>query len=281
MGKMIFKIILLTTLLIVLGFFISGPIFTNSEINEKIDQLSQNKNDYSGEVDFSSKDFLTLPSIVGKYLKRSIKANVAPRKIAEIKMTGYERIDINSDWKSTEVTLNYSLTAPEFIWVSENTELGILWSKKISSLINLRAEFTSKFLSSITTDHDKGVKLDQNYLGLYILNSVFCPTVLLPNQNLHWTGKSKYSAEVLLWYKSTSINAEFYFDQSGNLEKVVSYDMFLPNVIESKKEKFSLFLANFQDYNGITIPTYLEYQWNFDNNDITVGRFNITSVKYK
>ncbi len=44
MSKMIIKIVLLTIVLIVVGFFVSGPIFTNSETKEKIGQLGIDEN---------------------------------------------------------------------------------------------------------------------------------------------------------------------------------------------------------------------------------------------
>lgn len=284
MGKIIIKIVLLAVFLIIIGFFISVPIFTNSETDEKINKINKVATDISYDdtkINFSNKEFLSLPSVVRKYLKRSINKEVKPHQSASLKMNGVIRPDFDSDWKQTDVELHHSLLVPGFVWISVTKEFEFLWTKTINSLFNSKAESISKFLSSITTDEAEGVKLDQNNFSLYILNSVFSPTALMPSQNIHWTSVSKNSAEVVIWYKSISGKAVFYFNQDGDVEKVVSEDMFVPNVIESIKENFTLSLANHKEFNGIKIPTYFEYQWNFSDGDVTVSRLNITSVEYK
>ncbi len=107
------------------------------------------------------------------------------------------------------------------------------------------------------------------------------PTVLLPSQNIQWTPLEKFKAEVVMWYKSVRGKAIFYFNELGNVEKVEVTDMFLPNRIDTKKEKFTLHLANYEEVDGYKIPTYLEYQWNLSDGDFTFNRFNITDVEYK
>jgi len=278
---MIIKIVLLTIVLIVVGFFVSGPIFTNSETKEKIGQLGIDENIDDKTIDFTSSEFLSLPAIVRKYLKTSINVKSKSHQLTQLRLFGETRAEPGSEWSPTEVNFYYSLSAPAFVWVSTSEQILFLWNKTINTYINESAKSEIKFLSSVTTDETEGVKLDQSYFLFYIINSVLSPTVLLPSQNIQWTPLEKFKAEVVMWYKSVRGKAIFYFNELGNVEKVEVTDMFLPNRIDTKKEKFTLHLANYEEVDGYKIPTYLEYQWNLSDGDFTFNRFNITDVEYK
>jgi len=281
MSKMIIKIVLLTIVLIVVGFFISGPIFTNSETKEKIRLLNVDESIEDKAIDFTSSEFLSLPTIVRKYLKTSINTKSKPHQLTRLSLFGETRTDPGSEWSPTEVNFYYSLSVPAFVWVATSERFLFMWNKTINPYINESAKSKNKLLSSITTDETEGVKLDQSYFLFYILNSVLSPTVLLPSQNMQWTSLEKLKAEVVMWYKSERGKAVFYFNDFGNVEKVEVYDMFLPNRIDTKKEKFTLHLANYKEIDGYKIPTYLEYQWNLSDGDFTFSRFNIADVEYK
>ncbi|VAX27760.1 hypothetical protein MNBD_IGNAVI01-2729 [hydrothermal vent metagenome] len=280
MSKTIIRIIFLTVFLIVAGFFISGPIFTNSEIKDKIGQLRDEGANTEIKIDFKTKEFLALPPIVQKYLKNSIVTKSENNKIATVKLSGETKPEASSEWKKTDVDFYYSLSTPAFIWVATSEEMTYLWNKTINTLFNNSANSKNKLLSSITTDEIEGVKLSQTYFLYYILNSVLCPVVLLPSQNIQWTSLGKLKAEVMFWNKSESGTATFYFNNSGNVEKVEAKDMFMPNLIEAKKGKFSLHLANYKEIGGYRVPTYLEYQWNLSDGDFSFARFNVKDITY-
>ncbi len=281
MSKLIIRIIFLTVFLIIAGFFISGPIFTNSEIKDKVTQLQSESSPNTIIINFNTKEFISLPPIVQKYLKNSIKIEQETSKLAAIKLSGETKSDINSEWRPTDVEFYYSLSAPSFIWVETSEEMTYLWNKSVLTFLKNTATSKVKLLSSITTEETEGVKLSQSSFLYYILNSVLCPVILLPGQNVQWTSRGKLKAEVLYWNKSESGTVTFYFNKSGTVEKVETVDMFMPNLIETKKEKFTLHLANYKIINGYNIPTYLEYQWNLSDGDFTFARFNLKNIYLK
>jgi len=278
MSKLIIRIIFLTVFLIVVGFFISGPIFTNSEIKDKVEQLRSEGSSNDIIVDFKTKEFKALPPIVQKYLKNSINTKQETNRIATIKLAGETKQDVASEWKPTTVEFYYSLTTPSFIWVETSEEMTYLWNKTIVMFLKNTATSKVKFLSSITTEETEGVKLSQSSFLYYILNSVLNPVVLLPGQNIQWSSVDKLTAEVMFWNKSESGTVTFYFNESGTVERIETVDMFMPNLIETKKEKFTLHLANYREINGYNVPTYLEYHWNLSDGDYTFARFNVKNI---
>lgn len=280
MSKMIVRIILLTVFLIIVVYFIAGPIFTNSKIKDKIGLLYSLQTEQDENIDFKTPEFLALPQIVSRYLKNSITAKTKPRQVNKIILSGEIRDDRYSPWEPTQAEHYYSLSSPAFVFEETVSTYEVLWTKKIHTLFENKAELQIKFLSSIMFDDLEGTKLDQSAFLLYLLNSVFSPTLLLPNQNIQWRGIDRLTAEVVLWHKSVSGRVVFHFNESGYVEKVVSEDMFIPNTIESDKTVFTLLVANYHEFSGIKIPTYLEYQWTLADGKFVSERYNISSVEF-
>ena len=281
MSKMIFRIVLLTVILIVVGYFVASPIFTNSEVKDKIEQLYSAKSKSNEKINFKTPEFLALPPIISNYLKSVIITKNLPRQVCSIKLVGQTRDDRYSEWKATSVNFHYSLTQPAYVWDGTTEAFKFLWSRSIHSLFENKAESQTKFLSSIITEEVEGVKLDHSSFLFYLLHSVFNPTVLLPNQDTQWKALSNRAAEVVLWHKSVSGKVIFYLNESGIVDKVVAEDMFAPNTIEDQKTTFTIQVANYTIFDGIKIPTYLEYEWLLSDGKITIGRFNISNVEYK
>lgn len=281
MSKMIVRIVLLTVFLIMAGYFVAGPIFTNSEVKDKIDQLYFIGSKSSQEINFKTPEFLALPPIVSNYLKSAITTKKRPVQVGSIKLIGQTREDRYSEWKSTTVNFIYSLAQPAFLWDGTTEEFKFLWSRSIHSLFENKAESQTRFLSSIITDEIDGVKLDHSSFLFYLLHSIFNPTVLLPTQDTQWKALGNREAEVMRWHKSVSGKVIFQFNESGVVDKVVAKDMFAPNTIEDEKTTFTIQVANYRVFDGIKIPTYLEYEWLLSDGKVTVGRFNVSSVEYK
>ena len=82
-----------------------------------------------------------------------------------------------------------------------------------------------------------------------------------------------------MWHKNARGKAVFYFNEFGNVENIEVHGMFIPSRIDTKKEKFTLHLANYKEIDGYKIPTYLEYQWNLSDGDFTFNRLNIADVE--
>ena len=277
------KIVKIIVGLVLVGlalFFIGTPYLNNSQQQIQIDQImtSSLKNNTTS---FSSSNFLNLPYIVKKYLKKSVKKKSHLPSSCTFTAFGKTKKDKNSEWVETSSRNYYSASAPNFLSVVETKRLSFFWTETVMSYINNEATTTSKFLSSIVTDSFEGNKLNKSYLVLYLSQSVFCPSVLLPNMNVHWKKIDRTKAMATIWDDNLKGSAIFHFNENGEVTKIVTEDRYMPGDLDYKRERFTLHLANYKNVDNFHIPTFFEYQWNLAGEDFTFGRFQISEISYK
>jgi hypothetical protein len=255
------------------------PYFQNSLLKRDIKSIVENKTKIKSAT-FNSNDFSKLPYIVKKYLRRSIKKSSSLPSNCKIKATGKMRKSIKDEWVEASAENYYSTITPEFLTIIETKTHTSLWTETIDKYINNKATTTNKFLSIIPTYKFEGNKLNKSYLVLYLLESVFCPTVLLPNMNIHWKKIDNNKAKATIWDNHMRGSAIFHFNKNGDVTKVVTEDRYMPGELDYNRETFTLSLANYKDVGDYYIPTYFEYEWNLAANNFTFGRFQILDISY-
>ena len=255
------------------------PYFDNSLLKSDINLIIGNKSKKES-VKFNSNDFSKLPYIVKKYLRKSIKNNSTLPENCKMNVTGKMKKARKDEWLEASAENYYSTVTPEFLTITETKTSPFLWTQTIDKYINNVASTKTKLLSLVPTYNFEGNKLNQSYLVLYLLESVFCPAVLLPNMNIHWKKIDNTKAMATIWDNNMRGNAIFHFNKNGDVIKVVTQDRYMPGELDYNRETFTLHLANYKDVGDYYIPTYFEYEWNLAANNFTFGRFQILDISY-
>lgn len=280
MSKLIIKLLIGIIVVVTAGFFIGMPYVNNTLLEKEIDFFKKNKSKVTS-ISFSSDDFSKLPFVVKNYLRKSIKREAISPQYCKYVITGKTKRDKNSEWENINSQNYYSATTSDFLKIIETQNSFPLWTVTVNKYFNTKASTNSKLLSSITTNDFAGNKLTRSYLVLYLLESVLCPTVLLPNMNVHWKPISSTQALATIWDDNLKGSAIFNFNKKGEITKVESGDRYMPGTIDYNRETFTIHFANYKTFDNFTIPTYFEYQWNLASGDFTFGKFHISEINYK
>jgi len=256
------------------------PYVNSALLENEIDSIIKNKSK-AKSISFSSGDFSKLPPVVKKYLRKSIKKESNSPQYCKYVITGKTKNNQSAEWKSVTSQNYYSATTSDFIKIIEAENDFPFWTVTINKYLNTKASTNSKLLSSIPTYDFAGNKLSRSYMVLYLLESVLCPTVLLPNMNVHWKPISSTKALATIWDENLKGSAVFHFNKDGEVTKVVSNDRYMPGTIDYNRETFTIHFANYKTFGSFSIPTYFEYQWNLASGDFTFGRFHVTEINYK
>jgi len=281
MNKLIIKILLIVIVIATLGFLVGVPYYENTIIAEKIDQLKSSENKNSVSQSFKSSMFGQLPISVKKFLRKAIKNKVESPVISHINLSGKIRISQNSEWLDTKSAIHYSTVSPGFVDVTEIYNSYLLYEKTVKIYIDNFASTNTKYISSIPVSDFAGNKLNRSYLVLYLMESIFSPTVLLPNRNIQWKRVSNNSAKAIIWDKNIERSAVFHFNSKNEVTKITSKDRYMPGKLDYKRETFTIHLANYKDVGNYYIPTYFEFEWNLAGSDFTFGKFQIDEITYE
>ncbi|PIQ09293.1 MAG: hypothetical protein COW71_07130 [Ignavibacteriales bacterium CG18_big_fil_WC_8_21_14_2_50_31_20] len=275
------KIISVIFILLLIAFFLGVPYLENASIEENTTLLNSFESKGNVSSIMASEDFENLPHLIKKYLQKTIKDRNKSPKVCTVNYVGKIRNNHNSEWIETNSTLNLSTISPAFIEISDIYENNPIWERTTNTYINGLASTETKLLSSITLNSFVGIKLNRSYLVLYLIESIFAPTSLLPNINVQWKYNSNNSVTAIIWDKNVEASAVFYFNDKNEVVKITSTDRFMPGKNDYSKEDFTMYLANYKDVGTYIIPTYFEFEWNLANRDFTFGRFQIKDVLYK
>ncbi len=266
--------------LVIAGVFIGMPYLNSTLLENETEFFLQNKSKVKS-ISFNSKNFSKLPFVVKKYLRKSISLGASFPQYCHYSVSGRIRESKHSDWMDVTSQNYYLSSASDFIKISEIKNYFPLWTVTVDKYLNNRASTNSKLLASIPTYDFAGVKLSRSYLVLYLLESVFCPTVLMPNMNISWKAIDNSKALATIWDDDIEGSAVFHFNKYGEVVKIVTEDRYMPGPIDYNRETFTIQFANYKDVGNYKIPTYFEYQWNLDDGDFTFGRFQISEITYK
>ena len=275
------QIIIAIIILSIAGFLILVPYFENTSIQEKISILKRNSKAKNISESFKSNEFNLLPFNVKNYLYRSIQNRTFSPKTSKLVLSGKTRTTQNSEWTDVNSTIYFSTSSPTFIEIAETITDYFVWDQTKNIYQNGIASTETKFLSSIPLSSFSGNKLSRSYLVLYLMEAVFSPTILLPNNHVKWKPINSTSARATIWKDNLDGAATFYFNSNNDVIKIVSGDRFMPGKVDYTKEIFTIHFANYKDVGNYYIPTYFELQWNLAGNDFTFGRFQIKDISYE
>jgi len=109
---------------------------------------------------------------------------------------------------------------------------------------------------------------------------LFAPGSLI-DKRLNWKELSPVSAEVALTNGQYKVKAILYFNDAGELIDFYSEDR---SALQPDgtllKAPWSTPVKNYQEYDGIRIPTYGETIWHYKDGDFTYGKFTLKSIEY-
>ncbi len=264
----------------IVGFFVGMP-FVNNHLLQNQTELFLEKIIKPKQISFNSTNFSKLPSVVKKYLRKNVTNTSNPPRFCQFSVTGKIRSNQKSEWSDFSSENFYSATTAEFLKIKKTQSFGFLWTQTLERYLEKKASTKSKFISSIPTYTFAGSKLQRSYLVLYLLESVFCPTVLFPDMNIQWSGIDNSTALATIWNQDLNGTAVFHFNNEGEVVKVVTEDRYMGGALDYEREKFTMHFTNYQNVGKFNIPTYCEHQWNLASGDITVGRFQISEIMYE
>lgn len=277
--KKVYIIVIIAVLILSLaGIFIGGTYFTNAFVEEEVSKLKASIT-YSEEY-FSYSELRDLPFILQRYLKYSVKNGTKKPEFVRFKMKGEYKLKLDSEWMPITAEEYYSVNNPGFVWNAKLKFFGPIWMNIIDTYVNNNGSRLTKLFSSVTIRNVKGKELDQSYLVRYLLESIFCPTLLLTEKNVKWQTIDQLRARAIIWDKSQRTAVDFFFNERAEVIKIESEDRYRINDVGFERAKFTIHLANYKEFNSIKIPAYIETQWNLPGNNFTFGKFEITNIDY-
>ena len=221
------------------------------------------------------------PAPVQRYLRKALSNNQRMIHFVKLKQIGEYRTSLDGDWSPMRADAHYLATRPGFIWKARFGG-GIIPSKIAwLELLEGKGFGSVKFLGLFTLLNPSGYEADTSLLARYLTEAIWFPTALLPASLLSWKAIDDHSAEATVHYGSNHISAVFVFDEHDDVKYITTEDKYRDFRSSFQKERFTLLCNNYQSFQGIRIPTEVDFVWNLKDGDFCYGKYKITSMHYE
>lgn len=258
--------------------FWSGAANWKSETDKLVEKLKQSASTNS-ERTISFKTFDSLPAPVGRYFRFALKEGQSLIRTARIRHEG--EFNLNDKWIPFTSTQNFSAHPPGFIWDADMKMNRLMNVRVRDGYVAGRGSMTAKVLSLVSVmDARDNPKLDAGALQRYLAEAGWLPTALLPNENLKWTAIDDRKALATLSDSGTTVFLEFSFNETGEIT-----GFFAPERVYEVKGEYKSFpwagrVWNYQEKNGMMIPTEGEVEWQMPEGNAPYWKGKIVEARY-
>lgn len=235
-----------------------NELFTQSKIvSEKIFRYQQLK---------------SLPEPVQRYFKHVLKDGQPYISFVRLKHDGQFKTDLKKDWVNITGEQYFATEKPGFIWKG-TTAMFVARDMYLADEGRLIATIFSTI--NVVDIHGKQ-QYNESELLRWLAESIWFPTNLLPSEKLQWTSIDSTSAKLTFKYKGISL---FYIVTFNEKDEIIQMET-KRYIDEKRLETWIIKPTNYEEKNGVIIPTEAEVFWRLKEGDCSYAKFKIKKIEY-
>ena len=280
MKKVVFTAIIVVSILFLFLFWGGGAI-TEHTLNNNIKGLRSTIKTDDKKV-FTYKKIENLPPQLYKYFHTVLTDSFYIPRFVNVRQTARFRTTKNSSWLPVKAKEYFTTKKPNYIWDAEIRTNIFFWVKTVDSYINGKGNMLIKINSSITISDDYNIEMNKSGLFRYFSEAVFFPTSLIPNDSLVWNILDTNIAEIKFKDNSNSIVAKVYFNNTGTIDKITTYDKYRTTKSGYAKTLYTIYYSKYKWYDEkCFIPTHYELEWDLPEGKFRYAKFDIIKINYE
>ncbi|OAA22101.1 DUF6544 family protein [Kosmotoga sp. DU53] len=278
MGKVVLVILsILATiiLLIITVIFIANLLFNQKVAREVKELFADNSEDSDGIIQKSDLEKLPIP--VQKWLKYSQVVEKEKIRAVRLKQKAIMRLKEEQSWMPVEAEQYFTIDEPGFIWKARIKAAPLFYIVGRDKYYKGKGNMLIKVLSLIPVADSKGKEMDQGTLLRYLAEMVWFPTAALSSY-ITWEEIDTNSAKTTMSYGGITASGVFTFNDKGEVINFVA-ERYREHDGQYSLETWSVTMGNYEEFDGIKIPTTGEVTWKLETGDFTWFKFEVTEVE--
>ncbi|MBW2090950.1 MAG: hypothetical protein JRI34_02350 [Deltaproteobacteria bacterium] len=265
-------IIIITTLSVILG----SMIF-NRRVKNEVAELFQAVRGKKPEV-VTEEDLKGLPEPVQRYLKYAQIVGKEKVRTVRLKQKGFFRTKKEQKWMPITAEQYYTVDPPGFVWKASMQVVPLVSVKARDRYYQGQGGIIIKLLGLIKLGEVKGREIDQGTLLRYLDEMVWFPTAFL-SDCITWQPIDSNSVKATISHQGLSVSAVMLFNEQGEMVNFTA-ERYMDAGGEFKLEKWETPFREYQEINGVKIPTTGEGVWKLNSGDFAYVRPEIIEIEY-
>lgn len=229
---------------------------------------------------FSSGLVASLPEPIQRYFHYALKTGQPNIRYAVISQQARFRHGPGRPWFDVTATEYLSGMEPGFVWDARLTHRWYWWRTAILSYVQGRGRGYIKLFGSVTLQDVDGPETNVSMLFRILSEMVWLPTGLLPTKTLRWEAIDSTQAKATIVDGNTTVTAIIHVNDVGQIDRIVTTDKYRDMKSGFEQTKFTLLCSEYQERDGVMIPTEVDFVWNLPDGDFTYGEFNVLDIRY-
>lgn len=277
MEKLLYIVVggLATLLVLMLSSAIVSRIFVARSKRKLIKTISKDQ-----LPAFSSDLTRGLPAPVQRYFQTVLKDGQPALRYAILEQQATFRHRPDSPWFRVKATEVISGMEPGWVWDARLIHNAAWWRTAKLSYVQGAAHGHIKLYGAFTLQEFEGPETDKSMLFRLLSELVWIPTAFLPTKTLRWEPVDDSTARAVITDGATRVNALFHFNENNEIDRIVTSDKFRDHKSGFEQAQFTMLCSQYQEFEGVRIPTQVDFIWNLQSGDFDYGHFTLRSATY-
>lgn len=244
--------------------------------NDGLALLQHGEQAQSGPV--SEAQMMRLPEPVQRYLRYAQVRGQEPIRTVRLTQQGVMRTHPDQRWLPFVAQQYFTTTPPAFLWHATMRLLPYIWISATDRYSEGHGNMGIKLMSVIPMGNARGPEMDQGELQRYLAEMVWFPTTWLSNA-IEWQAIDAHSVKATISKPGVTASVVLHVNEQGQLTHVTA---------DRYKEEHGYYLlapwsgqcSEYQEVDGMRIPTRIEITWHLALGEFTWFRCKITRIEY-
>lgn len=275
LGRIIMGLLGLVALIIIFGWVFKGEF--NDMVTKEVGEFFAGVDKEESQI-IKEADLANLPEPVQRWLEYAQVIGKEQAITARSKQEAVMRLKAEQDWMPLESDQYFRVDEPGFIWKADVKMMPLVHISGRDKYYQGKGNMLIKVLSMFTVANGIGLEMDQGSLVRYLAEIVWVPSAALRDY-ITWEEIDEKSAKATMTYKGVSASGIFSFDEEGAPVSFLAdrYGDFEGQYI---LKPWLITMSEYQEFNGIRIPTEGEVTWKLEEGDFTWYRFRVKEIEY-
>lgn len=273
-------VIILGIIMIIVVVFIIGGLQMNRKIAEEIDVLMKSSENKEATI-IKEKDLEELPKPVQEWLK--ISGVVGKERIQAMSFSQRGKMKLKPDqekWMEPSAKQYVRVDEPGYLWHVDLPMIPLINTKGRDLFYEGKGSMEIRIGSLIPVVNEKpNDQLNESSLHRFLLELPWYPTAAL-EEYMSWEEIDDQSARAVLSYKGITVDAIFYFDETGHLirQEALRYK---ENHAEAEKIPCIGEVKGYTSVEGMKMPNRFDVTWIIDGEPFTWYKLENYDIKIK
>lgn len=251
--------------------WIAGKVWFSMQFSREVNQLFAESAAISTEK-FSYEKLDGLPEPVQRYFRHVLKEGQPYINYVRLQHHGRFKTSPKSSWMTIKGEQYFTTRNPGFVWKGSTKMFTAT-----DMFLGGKGRLVVALLSAFKIADGKGEKYDQGELLRWLGESVWFPTNLLPDENLHWAAIDDRSAQLTYKYKHYALEYQVVFNPDNEISELKTRRYMGSDNLETWVGKVS----DYKELNGIKVPTTIEAFYMLKEGEYGYAKFLVDRIEYE